>query len=99
MINILTENKFDDAVTSSEKVIVEFSADWCGPCKIMKPVLEKVSKQGISVFDVDIETEAGLVERFKIRNIPTTFYYKNGELIDKTIGVQTEEEILEKFEE
>ena len=99
MINTLKFDKYDEAIKSSEKVIVEFSADWCGPCKIMKPILERVSEKGIAVFDVDVDEEIDLATKFSIRNIPTTFYYKNGELIAKSVGVQMEDKILEKFEQ
>ena len=98
MIEHLITANYDKAIKSAENVIIEFSADWCGPCKIMKPILEKVSKQNIKVFDVNIEEEHDLTVKYGIRNIPTTFYYKNGDLVNKTVGVQEESKILSKFD-
>ena len=97
MIEHLTTEAYDKALKSAENVIVEFSADWCGPCKIMIPILTRVSRKGIKVFDVDVEENPDLAEKFGIKSVPTTFYYKNGELITKTVGVQDEDKLISKF--
>lgn len=94
----LTYDDFEDAINSSERVIIEFSAEWCGPCRILKPILEEISKEtDINVYNVDVDNEVELCTKFGIRNIPATLYYKNGELISKTIGTNPKQKILEQF--
>lgn len=94
----LIYNDFETAINSAEKVIIEFSAEWCGPCRMVKPILEEISNEtDISVFDVDVDEEVELSEKFGIRNIPTTLYYRNGELISKTVGANPKSRILEQF--
>ena len=94
----LTNENLEAAITSAENVIIEFSAEWCGPCRMAHPILEEISNTtDINVFDVNVDEEVELAEKFGIRNIPTTLYYKNGVQINKTVGVRKKSEILEQF--
>lgn len=100
MKKITPESTFESSINSSSKVIVEFSAEWCGPCRTMKPILEEISKEtDISVFEVDVDEDPELAERFNIRNIPTTLYFKDGQLFDKTVGSKAKNKIIENFNE
>ncbi len=95
----ITNEDFASSIASNKHVIIEFSAEWCGPCKVMQPILEEIDNQNddISVFKVDADTQDELCVQFGIRNIPTTLYYKDGDLIDKTVGPKRKEQILEMF--
>lgn len=94
----ITINELEASINSAERVILEFSAEWCGPCRVVKPILEEISAEtDINVFEVDVDEEVELAEKFGIRNIPTTLYYKNGVVIAKTIGSNPKSRILEQF--
>lgn len=94
----LTNENLEAAIASAENVIIEFSAEWCGPCRMAHPILEEIANTtDINVFDVNVDEEIELAEKFGIRNIPTTLYYKNGVQINKTVGVRKKSEILEQF--
>lgn len=99
MINI-TINEFETSINSAKRVIIEFSAEWCGPCRMVKPILEEISSTtDICVYEVNVDEEIELAEKFGIRNIPTTLYYQNGKLIDKSVGAQSRSAFLGKFKE
>jgi len=99
-MNQLKNEEFEAAIISNENVIIEFFAEWCSPCSAMLPTLEEIINQNdnISVFKVDIESEIDLTERFGVRNIPTTLYFKNGVQINKTVGLVNKATMLSKFE-
>jgi len=83
---------------SNDKVIFDFYADWCNPCKIMEPVLENIEKEtDIKVVKVDVEKENDLATLFGIMSIPTMYFYKEGKKISEKIGVQTLETIVNIF--
>lgn len=77
---------YDEAV-KGERVVVDFYADWCGPCKMVGPVLEQISEEkGIKVLKVDVDTYGEIAGRFGVRSIPTILIYANGELVNQTVG-------------
>lgn len=91
---------FNKILEENNVVIVEFSATWCMPCKAMKPIIESVSKQvegKAIVMPIDVEEEPDLATKYKIRNIPTILYFKNGELKDKSVGAITESELINRI--
>lgn len=93
----ITTNEFDEVIKSNDKMIIEFGAEWCGPCKMMSTIFDDLEKEGIKVYTVDVDEESELTTRFGIRNIPTIFYYENGQLITKSVGASTKSMILDKF--
>jgi thioredoxin 1 len=89
MLEITTEN-YESLVAEGKPMIVDFSATWCGPCKRVAPILEGLAKEyeGQAVIGkCDIEENDDLVEKFGIRNVPTILYIKNGEVVDKQVGL------------
>ena len=81
-----------------EKVIVDFSASWCGPCNVLTPILDEItSTTDIKVFKIDVDENQDMAIANEVRSIPTMLYFKRGELINRTTGVKQKNEIIEIF--
>lgn len=99
-VNLLAESDFDEKVLgSSEPVMVDFSADWCRPCKTLEPILEQLSEEvPHKVFKVDIDECATLSKRFGIKSVPTIAVFKDGSLVKSFVGVTTLANLKKLFE-
>ncbi len=86
----VTDANFDEIVLRSDKpVIVDFWAEWCGPCRMVGPIISELSQEydGKAIFTkLDVDTNPGVSAKFGIRNIPTVLFFKNGEIADKQVG-------------
>ncbi len=92
----LTKDSYHNEVMETEKVVViDFWATWCGPCKMMAPVVEEVAKDypDVKVCKVNVDEEPELSNAFKIVSIPTIIVIKNGEIIDSVVGYRPKEDI------
>ncbi|MBQ7681950.1 MAG: thioredoxin, partial [Oscillibacter sp.] len=94
----LTEDTFDAAVNAAPLAMVDFWATWCGPCKMMGPIVEKLAVEydgKALVAKVDTDEEADLAEKFDVSTIPTLVFLKNGAEFDRKIGVTPEAALRE----
>jgi len=90
MAHEVNDNNFDEVVIRSEKpVIVDFWAEWCGPCRMIAPFIEQIGeeyKEKAIVVKCDVDSSPEVARRFSIRNIPTVLYFKGGQVVDKLVG-------------
>lgn len=96
-MKILNSSEFDNAIASGV-VLVDFYADWCGPCKMLAPVLDEVSEEyagKVNFFNVDVDENPDLAMQYKIMNIPALVVLKKGEKVDTQVGFAPKENIVE----
>lgn len=97
----LTGANFDSEISNASiPVLVDFWAQWCGPCKMIAPMLEEISKESegkFKIVKVDVDQNQELAGRYNIRAIPTLLIFKNGQVKDQIVGVVSKKEILNKL--
>ncbi len=90
MAQEVNDSNFDEIVLNSDKpVVVDFWAEWCGPCRMIAPAIEEISKDFAGkaiVVKCDVDSSPAVAARFGIRNIPTVLFFKNGQVADKQVG-------------
>lgn len=97
----ITSENFESLKNGNLPLVVDFWATWCGPCRMVSPIISELAKQydgRIIVGKCDVEENEDLAADFSIRNIPTILFFKNGEIVDKMVGAQTKQKFEEKFE-
>lgn len=99
VINVTKEN-FDKAISVSDKVVViDFFATWCGPCKMLAPVVEQAAEElsDVSFYKVDIDESMELAQRYQVMSVPTLIFLKNGEVVNKSVGAIPIEQLKDKI--
>lgn len=94
----LTVDNFEAEVLKSDKpVLVDFFADWCGPCQMLAPVLEEIAKENtnIKVGKINVDEEGELAMKYKVSSIPYLALFKNGEIVNQMVGFGGKEKVLE----
>ena len=96
MIKFLeSEKEFDELIKN--KILVDFYADWCGPCKMMSPIIDSIAEEGIQnlkIGKVNVDNNQDLAEKYNIMSIPTIIIFKNGSILKTFIGVVSKAEII-----
>lgn len=102
MPKIITSSEFDQDVLESKKpVLVDFFATWCGPCKILSPVLDKLDeefKDKIEMYKVDIDANQNLAREYRVMSVPTMKIFKDGEVLETIVGAQPEDVLKSKLD-
>ena len=96
----ITNKNFEEEVLNSDKpVIIDFYADWCGPCKMMSPIIDSIAeeKQELKVGKVNVDESQELAVKYNIMSIPTIIIFKNGNEHKKFVGVTSKENILKEI--
>ncbi|MBP5582726.1 MAG: thioredoxin [Bacteroidales bacterium] len=97
----ITEANYDQVVDTDKLVLIDFWAEWCGPCKALSPVIDNLSKEyegKVVICKCDVEANPEITSNFAVRNIPTLLFLRNKEVVDKLVGAVPADKITEKIE-
>ena len=97
----ITDNNFKEIVAKGTPVVIDFWAPWCGPCKMVGPIIDELAKEyegRVIMGKCDVDENSDLPAEFGIRNIPTVLFFKDGALVDKQVGAVAKPAFVEKVE-
>lgn len=100
MAKVATNNTFDELIQSDKLVIADFWATWCGPCRMLTPILDEVEEEmsdKIQVVKVNVDDADEVAAQFRIMSIPTLLFFKNGQVVDKTVGAMPKNVLIDKI--
>ena len=100
MAKVATNSNFQELLQDSKLVVVDFWATWCGPCRMLSPLLDEVEEEmadKITVVKVNVDDADEIAAQYRIMSIPTLLFVKNGEIVDKTVGAMPKPALLEKI--
>ena len=100
MAKIATNTSFDELLASEKLVIVDFWATWCGPCRMLSPLLDEVEAEmedKVEVVKVNVDDADEIAMRFRIMSIPTLLFFKNGEMVDRSVGAMPKSALVDKI--
>jgi len=88
---------FDDLINNETLTVVDFSATWCMPCRMLKPILERVTEEfdDVDFFEIDIDENEEIAKRYRIFSVPTLVCFKSGKKIDSLVGLNSYDDIVE----
>ena len=100
MAKIATNTNFDELLQEEKLVIVDFWATWCGPCRMLSPLLDEVEAEmadKVEVVKVNVDDADEIAMRFRIMSIPTLLFFKNGEMVDRSVGAMPKSALVDKI--
>lgn len=97
VITVTKENFENEVLKSDKKVLIDFWASWCGPCRMVSPIVDQIAEEHpeIKVCKVNVDEEQELALEFGVMSIPSLFVMENGEIVNQSVGVQSKSQILE----
>ena len=101
MAKQLTDNELAEVLASERLVVIDFWAEWCGPCKKISPIVDELATEyegKVDIYKCDVDENSEVCEKFGIRNIPTLIFLKNGEVVDRHVGSATKSQLAEKID-
>lgn len=97
----ITDAGFDELLKSEKPLVIDFWAEWCGPCRMVGPIVEELAAEyqdKVIIGKVDVDNNDEITSKYGIRNIPTILFIKNGEVVDKQVGAAQKAALVEKVE-
>ena len=96
----VTKSNFNEIAASEKTVLLDFYADWCGPCRMVSPIVDEIASErnDILVGKVNVDEEAELAEKFSVFSIPTLVVLKNGEVLEQSVGARPKAQIIDMLE-
>jgi len=99
-IRVTAQNFDTEVLQAGQPVIVDFYADWCGPCKMIAPALDEIAGElagRVKVAKVNVDEEPALAQRFNVQSLPTLLYFQNGGVVNQVIGATSKKNILARL--
>ena len=100
MAKVATNTTFQELLQDTKLVVVDFWATWCGPCRMLSPILDEVEEEmadKITVVKVNVDDADQIAMQYRIMSIPTLLFFKNGQIVDKTVGAMPKNELIDKI--
>lgn len=100
MLQVVTNTNFNEVISSDKPVLIDFWAAWCGPCRMLSPTVDEVAEEydgRVVVAKCNVDDADEFAVQCGIRNIPTLIYFKNGQVVDRTVGVVSKSDIEAKL--
>jgi len=97
----ITDKTFDDLLKSDKPLVIDFWAEWCGPCRMVGPIIEELAEEyadKVIIGKVDVDSNDEITSKYGIRNIPTVLFIKNGEVVEKQVGAAQKSVFKDKID-